>query len=46
MIVLRTTELQYGFYKLLDRGAAEVQVVLRAIKVQENDSASFYGTIR
>jgi len=32
--------------KLFDRDEAEVQVVLRAIKAQENDSVSFYGTIR
>ena len=39
-----TTE--YGFCKPFDRDVAEVQVELRAIKVEENHSVSFYGTIR
>ena len=33
------------FGKLLNRDAAEGQVVPRAIKVQENHSVSFYCTI-
>ena len=37
---------EYRFCKPFDRGTAEVQVVLRAIKFQGNDSVSFYGTIR
>ena len=33
------------FGKLFDREATEVQVVLKAIKVQENDYVSWYNTI-
>ena len=42
--VLYTTE--YGFCKPFGRDVAEVRVLLRAIKVEENHSVSFYGTIR
>ena len=37
---------EYGFCKPFDPHAAEVQVMLGAIKVQENYSVSFYGTIQ
>ena len=34
------------FGKFFDRDVAGIQVVLRAMRVQESDSVSFYGTIR